>query len=188
MQRPVEGMLMSLRQSSRLWRVAVPLIAFLLALAFTKPGSTASTKPVREPIILTNDSSTPRRQYASRRPDGTLGDAPHVVANLIHRRGVADLQRDFEAAQRKAEEIAAPVVTYRIEHAFRVQGLGHIRLGVQDGLDTRGCFKTTNESAINSPYVRPFLATPQEQGSSQQEAGAALLPCRWSCGCLIRQA
>src|SRR5258707_15592424 len=55
----------------------------------------------------------------------TLRYAPHVVTHLGHRRGVADLQRDFDAAQREAEEIAAPVVTDRIERAFRVKGLGH---------------------------------------------------------------
>ena len=46
-----------------------------------------------------------------------------MVAHLDHRRGVADGQRDFDTAKGEAEEIAAPVVTDRIECAFRVEGL-----------------------------------------------------------------
>src|SRR5436190_86072 len=72
------------------------------------------------------------------RRDDTLPDAPHMIAHLHHRRGVADVQRDFDAAKGEAEEIAASVVTDRIERTFRVKSLGHIRFGVQDGLDTMG--------------------------------------------------
>src|SRR5260370_23472937 len=47
----------------------------------------------------------------------TLRDAPHVVAHLGHRRGVPDLQREFDAPSREAEEFAASVLTYRIARA-----------------------------------------------------------------------
>src|SRR5260370_40316544 len=63
---------------------------------------------------------------------------PYMVAHLGHRRGVFDVQRNFDAAKGEAEEIAAPVVTDSIERAFRVEGFGHIRFGIQDGLDSMG--------------------------------------------------
>ena len=61
-----------------------------------------------------------------------------MVAHLDHWRGIFDVQRDFDAAKGEAEEIATTVVTDCIERAFRIEGLGHIRFGVQDGLDTMG--------------------------------------------------